>query len=106
MTAWNYHSNVTACPDCEGSGYVHSHRRATIDDPYPENRCECGLGEHNPECAVCGFNQVVAGYDCLACDTVAALTDSDFADFAPGAFAEAVKVAVIARMNSERRAAA
>ena len=68
---WNYRSGVASCHICDGAGVVHAARRATIDDPYPETDCECGIGEHLPECEVCGFTIEVPGYDCLACQTVA-----------------------------------
>jgi hypothetical protein len=72
---WNHNSHVSACPECEGSGVVAADRRATIDDPYPEKPCDCGRGEHEPECPVCGFTHVLPGYDCLVCETVAVLPD-------------------------------
>ena len=94
---WNYQSGVYVCDLCEGQGVVHSFRQATINDPYPETPCDCGLGEHEPECPVCGFGQQISGYDCVACDTIDSLTDADFANLDADAFAAAVKVAVAAR---------
>lgn len=91
---WNYTSQVAVCGACEGTGKVASHRRPTIDDPYPETDCDCGLGEHEPECQVCGYNMPVQGYDCLACDTVAGLYESELKAFDAAAFAAAVAVAV------------
>lgn len=89
MHNWNRFSHVTACPDCLGAGVVHAYplsiRRAI---------CECGLGEHLPECQVCGYNLEVAGYDCLACDTVASLDASALKYFDADAFAAAIKVAL------------
>ena len=95
--AWNYTSGVYVCDACEGTGVVHAFRRATIDDPYPERPCECGQGEHEPECPVCGFDQVVQGYDCLACDTVASMHPGELARFDADAFATAIRIAIKAR---------
>jgi hypothetical protein len=103
--AWNYRSVVMACKDCDGTGEVHSNRIATINDPYPTNPCDCGLGQHEPECEVCGFNQVVGGYDCLVCNTIADLTDRELAQFDPEAFAAAVKVAHAKALADVRKAA-
>lgn len=91
---WNKHSEVTTCPDCNGAGVVPAHRRATVNDPYPEQPCECGLGEHAPECSVCGFGQIIRGFDCYACQTVDGLSADDLEAFDADAFAAAVKVAV------------
>lgn len=103
--AWNQNSVVKVCDECEGAGVVAStHRRPTIDDPYPEIPCEYGCSEHLPECAVCGFDQEIDGYDCLACATVESLYDKDFAVFDADKFAAAIKVAMEARRN-ERLAA-
>jgi len=101
---WNDTSHVATCPECEGTGKVAAHRRPTINDPYPENPCACGLGEHEPECLVCGYTLPVAGFDCLACDTVASLPQSALARFDVATFAAALSNALIAAEN-ERKAA-
>lgn len=104
--AWNHFSHVTCCTECNGAGVVAANRRATINDPYPESPCECGMGPHEPECVVCGYDLQVAGYDCLACDTVAALTASELARFDADGFAKAVKLAAeLALAEASRRAA-
>ena len=73
---WNKNSGVMpACQECEGAGYVPAARRPSIHDPYPENPCDCGLGPHDPMCEVCGCTIEVAGFDCIACDTVANLAN-------------------------------
>lgn len=101
MHPWNYHSHVTTCPTCEGEGRVHSHRRPSTWDPYPENDCPDCDGPHEPECAVCGYNLPIAGYnlpiagyDCLVCDTVASLHPVALKAFDADVFAAALKVAV------------
>lgn len=106
MHPWNYHSNVTVCSECDGAGRVHATRRATIDDPYPESPCQSCEGPHDPECSVCGFNQQVHGYDCLACDTVASLYESELRAFNADDFAAALKQAVGKAISAARREAA
>jgi len=90
---WNWASHVTVCDTCEGQGRIHATRRATINDPYPEDDCPDCDGEHEPACEVCGYNLPVKGYDCLACDTVASLYESQLKAFDVGPFAEALAVA-------------
>ena len=93
---WNNRSVVECCDQCNGVGYVAAHYRPTIDDPYPQTVCECGLGEHEPCCEVCGFTQIVRGFDCLACNTVDGLFPADLAKLDVAAFVEAFGVAVAA----------
>ena len=101
---WNYASHVKFCPDCEGTGTIAAHRRATINDPFPETDCDCGLGEHEPECEVCGFNTEVDGYDCFACDIVGYLTTEAFFKVDPQNLAYAVKAALTAGQAHEKAA--
>lgn len=91
---WNYKSVVTACLRCNGHGVIPANRRATINDPYPQDDCECGLGEHGPTCEVCGFNQIVRGFDCLACDTVWTLNAAELKALNVKVINEAMAVAV------------
>lgn len=91
---WNKRSGVTACDTCDGAGRIASFRRPSVNDPYPEQPCPDCVGEHAAECPVCGFDQVVKGYDCLACDTAASLTDGELAAFDAEGFAAALKIAV------------
>ena len=91
---WNYHSAVTCCPTCDGAGEVASMRLASVNDPYPTDRCDhCDGVAQDPECSVCGFDQVVSGYDCFVCDTIATLFEADLKAFDPDKFAAAIKVA-------------
>ena len=98
--AWNYNSQVACCVVCEGTGLVYSHRKALINDPYPEQPCENCDGPHKPECEVCGYDLVVSGWDCLACDTVSGLITDEFAAFDVGKFAAALAVAAKARAGA------
>ena len=102
---WNYHSHATACSICGGAGVVDAYRQPTIDDPYPQEGCECGQGEHEPECAVCGFDQIIPGYDCLVCDTVASLHERDLLHFTVASFAAAWERAQTAALADFARAA-
>lgn len=90
---WNWASHVTVCDTCEGTGTIHALRRPSIIDPYPEDDCPDCDGEHEPVCEVCGYNQVTAGYDCLACDTVSAVYENKLASLDIEALAAAMKVA-------------
>lgn len=103
--AWNHRSGVYACSECGGAGAVHAHRRPTINDPYPEKPCDCGLGEHLPECEVCGFTQEMDGYDCFVCDTVGSLTDADLRKLDVDEFTAAVRVAVEKALRAQAVAA-
>lgn len=96
LKRWDYRSCVTVCPDCEGSGTVASHHRPTVIDPYPERPCDCGLGEHEPECPVCGYNLILEGFDCLACETIAFLNEDELLAFDPDSFAAAIRRAYAA----------
>lgn len=97
---WNWSSVVTACPECEGAGVVASHRQPTVNDPYPEKPCDNCDGEHAPECEVCGYGLEVSGYDCLACDTIASLTDKDFAKLDDSELAAAIMRAAAMRRRA------
>lgn len=97
---WNYHSEVRCCETCEGLGLVASHRRPTIGDPYPEQPCPDCEGEHLPECQVCGFQQEISGFDCLACDTAYNMSDQEAKEFDVAAFAKALENAFAARRAS------
>lgn len=99
---WNKRSGVTACDTCDGAGRIASFRRPSVNDPYPEQPCPDCVGEHAAECPVCGFGQVVKGYDCLACDTVAAMFPSEMAAFDADKFAAALNVAIAAALREAR----
>lgn len=98
---WDRDSDVTACPSCKGTGWVAASRRPTIDDPYPESPCPDCDGPQKPSCPVCGYDLEVAGYDCLACETIAALPKAVFDTFDLSAFAVALGRAMVARWQSE-----
>lgn len=103
---WNDRSAVKACGTCDGEGRVHSHRRATINDPYPTDICPDCDGPHLAECPVCGFGQQVKGADCLACETVAMLWPNELAELNPIKFAAAIMHARNAALADQRSALA
>ena len=90
---WNWASHVTTCSTCEGHGTIHALRRATINDPYPEDACPDCEGEHEPACEACGYNMPVDGYDCFACDMVASIYENQLASLDIDTLAAAMKVA-------------
>lgn len=98
---WNRFSGVASCPECEGTGF--GSNGLSEPNPFPARSCTEGSadGYHGPECPVCGFRQIVRGYDCLACDTVAALDDE-----ACAALSEAWLYAALGNALAARRAAA
>ena len=99
--AWNHASEVRVCATCEGLGVIHdSTVRPSTWNPYPQRDCPDCDGEHEPCCLVCGFGQVVAGYDCAACDTIASLTDKDFAKLNDAALSAAIMRAAAMRRRA------
>ena len=99
--AWNWNSEVRVCATCDGLGRIHDARvRPSTWNPYPERTCPDCEGEHPPECDVCGFSQSVAGYDCLACETIAALSGDDFAKLNDAAFSAAIMRAAAMRRRA------
>ena len=97
---WNHYSVVTCCDTCEGAGVIAHYRQPTTNDPYPERPCHDCDGEHVAECPVCGFGLEVSGYDCLACETIASLTDKDFAKLNDSELAGAIMRAAAMRRRS------
>lgn len=97
---WDYLSGVSRCETCEGRGKVHSFRRATTWDPYPEVDCPDCDGEHEPECEVCGCEIIVSGYDCIACNIVSDLPAADLNPASIDRFVAAIKAAAAARRSA------
>jgi DnaJ-class molecular chaperone len=95
---WDYHSGVYHCETCEGTGVIASCRRATIDDPYPEDDCNDCEGVGHGDCKVCGFAYAMMGYDCFVCATVEELPRSAM----PNEVSKAVALALEARNSGVR----
>jgi hypothetical protein len=96
LNAWSLRSGVSHCSTCDDTGMVASHRRPTIDDPYPEIECDDCSAE-DTACKVCGNPVYVSGFDCLACDTVINLSgdqlDAETAEELGKAITAAINVA-------------
>lgn len=105
---WDHKSSVTECETCEGRGsYVKTPQRVSAYRLNPlEWTVDCedceGLGIH--PCEVCGFDEVVQGFDCLVCSFVAELTPANMKRINPSDLAEAFSRAFVAALD-ERRAA-
>lgn len=95
---WNHDSHAHyPCGGCEGHGEVWNGRGRGGNDPDSWNApCpDCRGAGHFP-CHVCGFDQVIPGFDCMACETIGHLYPGDLQRFDPAAFAKAVGNAVAA----------
>lgn len=108
LNAWHNKSGVGHCSTCNDTGVVHSMRRATINDPYPETACDDCYGM-DQACGVCGNTVHVKGFDCLVCDMAMELEpdqiDADTAAELTKALVRVIEVAA-AHRASVRSAAA
>lgn len=113
VNAWNYHSAVTPCPTCEGTGEVWNGKGHGGNDPDSfDVDCPDCVGspvEGLWPCKVCGFQHVVEGYDCLVCETVASIPEAALdaieREHLQRAFAAALSAAGSAGTIPTRRAA-
>lgn len=107
QSTWYKRSGVTDCMTCEGHGSRANRPWLNNGDPdcWPVE-CEDCEGQGQFACDVCGFDQQVSGYDCLACETVQSLTDTDLLAIDAEAFAAAFANALaIARADVAQGAA-
>jgi DnaJ-class molecular chaperone len=108
MAHWFKNSGVLDCPECEGHGSRANRPWLNTGDP------DCWLvvcqeceGQGHFACDVCGFDQQISGYDCLACGTLQGLSDMDILTLDGEAFAAAfTKALAIARADVAQGAAA
>jgi hypothetical protein len=78
LVKWHSKSGVTRCDECDGQGAVWNGRgRGGCDPDSWDIECEACEGNGFHPCAVCGFDMDMAGYDCLACETVASIASKD-----------------------------
>lgn len=71
-------SGVTDCQTCDGTGSVSNGRGLGGNDPDSWSvECEDCEGVGHFACEVCGFNQRVTGFDCLACDALVGVLVAD-----------------------------
>lgn len=99
--AWNHYSCVLVCEECNGTGTVRSTRHASVDDPYPEEPCDHCEGEHEPECPVCGYNRIIPGFVCLACDLALEMPVDAITKRDAGSLVKAILNALEARREVE-----
>lgn len=108
LNAWCRQSGVGHCETCDDTGMVASHRRPTIDDPYPEAPCDDCSAE-DTACKVSGNTVHIGGFDCLVCDMVlelpASQLDEDTALELGKALVAAVKAAAKHRASVRELAA-
>jgi DnaJ-class molecular chaperone len=99
--AWDHYSGVSDCDTCDGRGDICNPPRGAYNYNPLEWQEECpdcdGLGMH--VCQVCGFEEVVKGYDCLVCATVAELTPAQMREINPADLADCFAAAVNAALN-------
>jgi len=107
LAKWNHASGVIPCTLCEGRGTVWNGKGLGGNDPesWDIDCPDCEGHGHEP-CKVCGFDMVVAGYDCLVCDTVYALTDKDLSLVDPVAFTVAFAKALKAEAEFDENESA
>lgn len=66
---WDHASHVASCTTCEGKGEVWNGKGLGGNDPDSWNvECPDCNGAGHFACKVCGFDLVIAGFDCFACD--------------------------------------
>lgn len=90
VPAWFRDAGVIECRDCEGYGVFDKtpHLHGNDPDRHIVDCDECeGQGHH--ACKTCGFDTLVAGYDCLVCATVYELSPAELAKIDPAELAAA-----------------
>jgi hypothetical protein len=101
---WDHHSGVTECETCDGSGLidktplnrVYRDPPGTWDEPCPD--CE----EQGVVCCpVCGWDQVVPGYDCWVCSSAYDLPASVMKAKSPADLADCFAAAFNAALNAK-----
>lgn len=104
---WDYFSGVSECEACEGTGSFCKPPRGMLYPNPLEWQVGCDdcaeTGVFN--CPVCGFDEVVEGYDCLVCATVNDLSTANMKRINPADLAESIARAIAARLDHERKAA-
>jgi len=86
---WYHQAGVTPCLTCDGHGSEWNRLwlRPGAPDCWAVDCPECEAQGHHA-CAVCGFDQQVAGYDCAVCDHVNSFTAEDLKAIDAAAFAQ------------------
>ena len=98
---WDYASGVSECDTCEGSGNICNPPRGAYNyNPleWQEDCPDCeGLGIH--ACEVCGFDEVVKGYDCIVCQLVHDLEPANMRRINPADLADCFAQAFAAALD-------
>ena len=100
---WDYHSGVSECETCGGTGEVVKFPRGAYRlNPLEWSEiCEDCLGEGIHACKVCGFDDVVKGHDCIVCETVHDMTPAQMRSINPADLAEHFAQAFNVALNHE-----
>lgn len=101
---------VIECPTCDGRGSIPNGHGLGGNDPDSwEVECRNCDGDGHFPCAACGFSTVIAGYDCLACETVRGISSADLLATDADSLADAMHAAAVAEYarlaTVDRRAA-
>ena len=101
---WHDASGVVPCRECDGEGSRPNrpHLHPADPDCWPVDCPVCDGQGHHP-CAVCGFDHIVPGYDCLVCDFTRELTPAQLRAINPADIADAFAAAVNVALNAEAR---
>lgn len=92
---WNVKSGICPCWQCDGVGREMACPNLRVGDPSNhEIDCDVCEGAGHTHCEVCGFDVVIPGYDCLACQMVYDIPDNLLTDKVADALAEAVRNAI------------
>lgn len=105
MKRWDWASGVLDCENCEGHGQIN--HRPWLHGNDPDNwieECPDCEGEGHHPCQVCGYDQQQTGFDCLVCSTVVELEGDQLNDETAGKLADAIKVAIKARLTAKGEA--
>lgn len=100
---WDYHSGVSECETCDGSGQVVKFPRGAyrLNPLEWTEGCEDCLGDGIHGCKVCGFDEVVQGYDCWVCQAVHDLSATNMKRINPADLADHFAQAFNAALSSQ-----
>jgi hypothetical protein len=103
---WYRDSGILACEECEGHGVIDKTpwRHGNDPDRWEEDCSHCDGVGHN-ECAVCGFDIEIPGYDCLVCDTIRDIPDALLTDDTASQIGKAVAAGIIKIKHHHERVA-
>jgi hypothetical protein len=99
---WYRKSGIVSCDRCEGHGAYWNGRGLGGTDPesWDIDCPDCdALGHH--ACAVCGFDVVAPGFDCLACDMVRELPIGQLTGEVADKLAASIKAAINVAAEAE-----